>query len=367
MNPWVIVYSIGAAQAVLLALALRHRQANMPANRLLAAWLLLVGIDLATKAVFLSSPSPEKFRAYLFVAQFPLLHATLFYLYVRTLTTARPLGLRDAPHFIGFAVALVCFAPVMFASHARVADQMQLWLANQVPPPPRWHLLFLYGWSLAYVASALIRVMRYRRDVRERRSDVDRMSLRWLVVVALGQVAIWTVAVLHDTAHFSGVDYYLIYGAVAAWACALGYFSLMQSPVSPEPAASGDPAPAAEPPTADDPRLPEVQARLERLMSEEALYLEPALTIAQVARRSGYPEYLVSATINRRYGCTFWDYINRQRVDAARRMLADPEESRTILDIAYACGFTSKSTFNAAFKRETASTPSAARARRRQG
>jgi AraC-like DNA-binding protein len=38
--------------------------------------------------------------------------------------------------------------------------------------------------------------------------------------------------------------------------------------------------------------------------------------------------------------------------------LTDPAEPRTILDLAYACGFTSKSTFNAAFKRQVGDTPS---------
>jgi AraC-like DNA-binding protein len=62
--------------------------------------------------------------------------------------------------------------------------------------------------------------------------------------------------------------------------------------------------------------------------------------------------------INRRSGGTFWDYINRLRVEAARERLADAGDTRTILDIAYACGFTSKSTFNAAFKRQVGETPS---------
>ncbi|MGH8721832.1 MAG: helix-turn-helix transcriptional regulator, partial [Burkholderiales bacterium] len=125
------------------------------------------------------------------------------------------------------------------------------------------------------------------------------------------------------------------------------------------PDASAD-EPAA---TAGDPRFPEVEARLMRLMEDDALYREPALTIGQVARRSGYPEYLVSAVINRRLGGNFWEWINRQRIDAARRSLADPADQRTILDIAYACGFTSKSTFNAAFKRVLHETPSAWRRR----
>ena len=88
---------------------------------------------------------------------------------------------------------------------------------------------------------------------------------------------------------------------------------------------------------------------------------QPALTIGQVAKRSGYPEYLVSAVINRRLGGNFWEYVNRLRIEAACAALADPADSRSVLEIAYDAGFTSKSTFNAAFKRLTGKTPSAFR------
>ncbi|MCF7222238.1 helix-turn-helix domain-containing protein [Marilutibacter chinensis] len=385
---WIVVYAIGAAQAALLALALWRRPANAAANRLLAAWLGVVGFDLAVKAAFLAAPAPWLFRVLLPVGALPFVYGVFFYLYVRTLTTARRLAWRDVLHLAGFAVALGLLGPALLADAALNEAMMRQWLSHALPPPVPWYSVFLYAWSLSYVAAALLRVVRYRREVRERRSDADRMSLRWVVAMALGQVVIWAIALLHDTTRIRGIDYLSIYGAVAAWACVLGYLGLMQAPVSPERqrdaeeacagtgagdvAAPDDPAGSAAASivdsvgstgSADDPRLPDVQARLERLMEEEALYLAPALTIAQVARRSGYPEYLVSLAINRGFGCTFWDYVNRQRIGAARRCFADPDDGRTILDIAYACGFTSKSTFNAAFKRETGATPSAWRAR----
>ena len=139
----------------------------------------------------------------------------------------------------------------------------------------------------------------------------------------------------------------------------MGWFSLGQPPVAVEEEPPSAPPPAPAGGMADDARFDAVQARLAELMGGAApLYLEPALTIGQVAKRSGYPEYLVSAVINRRLGGSFWEYVNRLRVEAARERLADPDDARTVLDIAYACGFTSKSTFNAAFKRQVGQTPS---------
>lgn len=221
----------------------------------------------------------------------------------------------------------------------------------------------MFAYSLSYVTAGLVRVRRYRRGLLQRRSDADSMSLRWIDAMALSQIVIWCIAIAQWLFRIPWVDYLLIYGAIAAWVFVMGYLGLSQAAVVAEPSRSEAPSAIADVPAADDARFPAVEARLSQLMSQERLYREPALTIGQLAKRSGYPEYLVSAVINRRFKGNFWDYINRQRIEAARACLADAEDTRTILDIAYACGFTSKSTFNAAFKRQLGETPSVYRQR----
>jgi hypothetical protein len=56
MTFWSIVYVIGAAQAVLLALALWRRPVNAEGNRVLAGWIALIGLDLAIKALYFPMP-----------------------------------------------------------------------------------------------------------------------------------------------------------------------------------------------------------------------------------------------------------------------------------------------------------------------
>src|SRR5690554_1524322 len=363
---WIFLYAIGAAQALLLALALWRRPANAAANRVLAAWVALVGVDLAVKAALMADPGPELLRAFRVVALLPFVYCAAFYLYVRTLTTARPLRARDGVHMAGF-LAVLAYAGWRTGPGS---DWLGA-LATPLPWPGGERLalydLLLFGWAFTYLGAALVRVHRYRRRLLARRSDADRMSLRWIDSMAACQMAIWAIALAHGVASIPGVGYKLIYGAVAVWVFVVGWFSLGQPPVAPEPEADDPAGSAAEAvaaePASDDARFDDVQARLQALMEGEALYREPALAIAEVARRSGYPEYLVSAVINRRFGCNFWEYVNRHRVEAARAHLADPADGRTILDIAYACGFTSKSTFNAAFKRQVGTTPSAYRQR----
>jgi AraC-like DNA-binding protein len=357
MTAWVVVYAIGAAQAAILTLALWRRSVNPEANRVLAVWLAVVAADLAVKAAFIAEPSAGLFKAQRLVSLFPFLYASLFYLYVRTLTTACAPRWRDVVHGAGFLFVLAHYVPLFLLGSVETRLLFERYVAGHAGLGRWWLDPFQFVYALAYLGAALRCVQRYRHALRQRRADADRLSLRWIDTMVAFQLLIWGIAAVHLLARMPAIDYYLIYGAVAAWVCVVGYSSLLQAPVTQEP-----PAPAAlhaEPPAGDDdPRFPAVEARLSSLMDDEAMYREPALTIGQLARRSGYPEYLVSAVINRRLGESFWDYVNRHRVEAARASLSDPQDRRTILDIAYASGFTSKSTFNAAFKRQVGRTPS---------
>ncbi|MBS7456867.1 helix-turn-helix domain-containing protein [Coralloluteibacterium stylophorae] len=361
MGHWVVIYAIGAAQAMLLALALWRRRANRHADRILAAWLASVGADLAIKALYMAEPVVWLFKPARLVTLLPFLYASLFYLYVRALTMGLGVRLRDLVHGAGFAFALAWTTPLFLLGAEDTALRFARAQSGHATWLPTWFDPLLYGYAFAYIAAALRLVRRYHRALRAGHSAGARQSLGWITMIAIGQLVIWTIAAVQSAAPVPWIDYDLIYAAVAAWVCVVGYSSLAQSPPGvleqAAPAAGGDEQPARE----DDPRFDEVQARLSRLMRDRQLYREPALTIGQLAKCSGYPEYLVSAVINRRFGGTFWDYINRQRIDAARAALADQEDARTIIDIAYGCGFTSKSTFNAAFKRRLGLTPSAYR------
>jgi ligand-binding sensor domain-containing protein/AraC-like DNA-binding protein len=108
-----------------------------------------------------------------------------------------------------------------------------------------------------------------------------------------------------------------------------------------------------------DEKVEEVLPKLERLMDEEKVYLDAELNLQGLARRAGIHYNYLSRIINEKFGLSYNDYVNKYRIEEARRMLADPEHAeKTILDIAYDTGFYSKSVFNTAFKKLTGMTPS---------
>lgn len=382
MNTWSLIYTVGAVQGLLLAPALWRRR---PGERLLAGWMLLIALDLGVRVWAMLEPGAPSLRALRVVALFPFLHASLFYLYVRGVVRAGALGWGDLRHALGFAAGLLLIVDLLFLPSAEFLQAVRALHEGEHRARAMLINLALFGLSLSYVAAAVMMVLRHRRQLRATRSDGDPEALRWLLWVAAWQCLIWATALGQWLLPVPWLKYQLIYVAVAAFVLAVGYRSLLlpsettahafaERGTPPIRAAStddvADDAPEAATGIADDsapqlldPRFDEVAQRLLVLFEQAHLYRQPALSIAQVAKRSGYPEYLVSAVINRRFGQPFWEWVNAYRVREAQARLLDPMEQRSALDIAFEVGFTSKSTFNAAFKRLLGETPSQCRAR----
>lgn len=98
---------------------------------------------------------------------------------------------------------------------------------------------------------------------------------------------------------------------------------------------------------------------LEKLLVEDKLFLDNDLNLSTLSTRMELQPYLVSELINRYAKETFFDYINRCRIEEIKKRLTNKQyDSFSILGIAFDCGFNSKSSFNTSFKKFTGSTPS---------
>jgi AraC-like DNA-binding protein len=99
--------------------------------------------------------------------------------------------------------------------------------------------------------------------------------------------------------------------------------------------------------------------RLEKFTREEKPYLDPRLHLIGLSGKLRLKPYQVSEILNRGMGASFYEYINRFRVEEVKRRLMDPQLAHlSILGIAMDCGFNSKSVFNETFRKYTSMTPS---------
>lgn len=97
--------------------------------------------------------------------------------------------------------------------------------------------------------------------------------------------------------------------------------------------------------------------RFQKLMMEEKLFLQPSLTLTDVAERLGTNKTYVSRLVNNAYNMGFPELINTLRVDYAEQYILNNRNAKQT-EIAEKCGFLSASAFNNIFKKVTGMTPS---------
>lgn len=104
--------------------------------------------------------------------------------------------------------------------------------------------------------------------------------------------------------------------------------------------------------------LQQVADRLQTYMREEQVFLQPDLSIKELAAKLSIPPRELSRSINRIHGQSFFDYINRHRIELAQEKIREAADPKiTVLEIMYEVGFQSKSSFNTAFKKFSGMTP----------
>jgi AraC-like DNA-binding protein len=96
--------------------------------------------------------------------------------------------------------------------------------------------------------------------------------------------------------------------------------------------------------------------KLSDYMEEKKPYLEHNITIDELSQKMSIPTKTLSLLLNRHFGKNFFEYINSYRVEAAKQMLSS-KNAKSIVDIMYESGFSSKSSFNDCFKRIVGVTP----------
>ena len=94
----------------------------------------------------------------------------------------------------------------------------------------------------------------------------------------------------------------------------------------------------------------ELFGRLERLMQNDQVYKNSLFTLEKMAELLGTNRTYLSQTINEQTGLTFTHYMNKYRIEEARRILADPQDDTPIKAIAADLGFSSVTTFYTLFK-----------------
>ncbi|TLX74337.1 helix-turn-helix domain-containing protein [Labilibacter sediminis] len=98
---------------------------------------------------------------------------------------------------------------------------------------------------------------------------------------------------------------------------------------------------------------------LKRIMEEEKEYLNPELSLKDLADKLNVSTNTLSSIFNDLLNQNFYDYVNNYRVEHVKMMLNNKDMAHyTLLSIGFDAGFNSKSSFYRIFKKHTGLTPS---------
>lgn len=95
--------------------------------------------------------------------------------------------------------------------------------------------------------------------------------------------------------------------------------------------------------------------KIDAIMDKDQLYLDSSLSLQKLAKHVVISPNYISQTLNETMGISFFDYVNKWRIKAAKPKVITNED--TVLNIALDVGFNARSSFYNAFKKEMGITP----------
>ena len=99
------------------------------------------------------------------------------------------------------------------------------------------------------------------------------------------------------------------------------------------------------------------RATLEAWLESEKPYCNPDFQLTDLRQVLPLNRTYLSQFINDTYGCSFYQFVNRYRIEEAKRLMNENPEMK-LTDVAVRSGFSSLSVFSRAFSRETGLSPS---------
>lgn len=203
----------------------------------------------------------------------------------------------------------------------------------------------VYG--LCYTIWAVFAIPRYHRELKRRFSYTENINLNWLRAIFLSFVlmlALWIADSLH-----AGYSFEILYmsSSLVVWMF-IAYNMYKHESVLDElyDGMDTDIAPAAD---ATETEMSEIGRRISLLFDKDQIFLNPNLKVSDIATAIGTNRTYVSEFFNKEEECTFYDYVNRARIEYACTLLDGSDAN--IMKIAELSGFNSSQSFIRVFSK----------------
>ena len=348
----------GSAIAAFACLLLLAKRPLADSDAVAAVFLLILALPMLEKLILDGSIALPYLGFSLFSGS-PLAFGPFLYLYARSvISPGSSQGPRRLLHFLPFLASVVVFLAMGLSRPATILD-----------------ILIVISF-LAYTLRIVALLRAHAKGIPDYFSrDSIAINLKWLGWLTLGFFLAYAMVILGEFT-FPGPggsrvpnttilrDAGTLFFAVLFGFCAIKQPAIFKTGIRkvPEPGLPGMEELVAkkyEKSGLVKKEAATLLARLEERMLSAKPWLDPDLTIEDLALALGVQRHHLTQIINERLGKNFYRFVNEYRVGEVKRKIALGEAERlSILGVALDAGFNSKSAFNEAFKGIVGSTPS---------
>ena len=337
-------------------------------NRLFAAFLIINAIDISGlfMHLFVDSYNLKAFKISAYLLVMPL-----FYLYVNAVCFSDfTLKRKHLLHLIPFIVANLILTPRLYLAEGAAKEDFFKTM---------WHSPEMFFYQaigelqyFSYIVAVFLILKKYKKIYLENYTNPNTLLYKWLSQLTKIFLVIHVFIILKNIVRYTQhKDLFIWLNIVAGTvfllsACwfilkALNYpelFRRIDSTLQP----TNDFAETLNSENKTDETKSFQIEQLKNFMVEKEPFLDPSLTIQELAHQVEIPVRDLSVLINHHINQHFFDFVNEYRVKKAMTILKDPTKKEyTVLEILYEVGFNSKSSFHTSFKKYTNQTPVAFR------
>jgi AraC-like DNA-binding protein len=353
----------GAIHALIQSVVLfLTKRGNRRAHKRMAFFLLAVAVVMANGMITLLGLYDRWPGLAILMGSVVLAFHPLFYLYIRAMAgrdrRGNPLNLL---HGLPFLLGVLAWGAHFICGADGPASAGII--GSVVRSPSIFVLIMSVVQTIVYV-TAIIRLLReHSARVKAAYSTLDPINLGWLRRRLFVYLAIWAIGLVMLAAIGLESRATVLVGQIVAFLIALntfaaGYRALLQPEIFLGPPETGT-GRRYEHSSLTPENAAGHKTRLLEMMEREKPYLDPEINLPKLAQALDIPVAHLSRVINDLLGRNFYEFVNRYRVEEAKRRLASPGAGHDkLIAVALECGFNSVATFNRVFKEMAGQTPS---------
>jgi len=353
---------IGISQAFFAGLIVSTKRPLTIPNRLLAAWLFFICLELLFALI--NSKVIEMY-AFPFVA---FTYGPLLFLYVRFMTHPKmKFNWLALIHFVPFAVFFA--VSVIFREVPLLKDLRHFFAPDRfISLRIVYSTCFFFSVTI-YSILAFIDISRHQKNLKNLVSYTsDIITLNWLKIISISFyvafLILFILGGLNMIGDFIPFDpYFVVFTFITILSFAYSFYGIRQPVIFGDAVKIiNDKKKETEKYTKSGLKQKQAELYLQTLISvveAEKPYLNRDLSIQDLSDLTGIPRHHITQVLNEKHGKNFFTFINEYRVEEVISRFNDPKNNNfTILAIAFDSGFNSKTTFNSFFKNQTGLTPS---------